>query len=124
MQQLAFKAYGEVTSRTASDQQIEYALFREITQSLQYVAQDDEASPAAWADAIDRNLELWTLLAVDLMSEDNQLDPNLRASFIALAESVRRISYGVLADRAEISELVEINETIIQGLEAQNGEAA
>lgn len=124
MHQLAFKAYGDVTHRTASDQQIEYALFREITHSLQNVAQDENPPPAVWADAIDRNLQLWTLLSVDLMSEHNQLEPTLRASFIALAESVRRISYGVLGGRAEISELIDINETIIEGLTAQHGEAA
>ncbi|WP_300380656.1 flagellar biosynthesis regulator FlaF [Henriciella sp.] len=124
MHQLAFKAYGDVTHRTASDQQIEYALFREITHALQNVAQDDDPPPAVWADAIDRNLQLWTLLSVDLMNDENQLDAGLRVSFINLAESVRRISYSVLGGRAEISELVDINETIMEGLSAQQGEAA
>ena len=123
MHQLAFKAYGEVTSRTASDQQIEYVLFREITHSLQN-ADGPDAEPAEWADAIHRNLELWTLLSVDMLSSRNQLDPALKANLISLAESVRRISYSVLGERADISELVTINETIMEGLEAQKGKAA
>ena len=50
MQQLAYKAYGEVTSRTANNGQIEYALFDEITQALKSVDQDEMPSPAVWGD--------------------------------------------------------------------------
>ena len=116
MQQLAYKAYGEVTSRTANNGQIEYALFDEITQALKSVDQDELPSPAVWGDAIDRNLKLWQILATDLMSDANQLDPNLKRNLVALSESVRRISYNVLSRKAEIAELVEINEIIMQGL--------
>ncbi|CAN0492082.1 unnamed protein product, partial [Scytosiphon promiscuus] len=44
------------------------------------------------------------------------LEPTLKKNLIALAESVRRISYHVISREAEISELVEINEIIMQGL--------
>ena len=121
MHQLAFKAYGEVTNRTASDKQVEYAVFREITQSLQQISQDENPAPAEWADAIDRNLQLWTLLSTDLMNTGNQLDPGLKRSLIILAESVRRISYRVLGGSDELSDLIDINETIMQGLAAQSG---
>ena len=50
------------------------------------------------------------------MSDANQLDPNLKRNLVALSESVRRISYNVLSRKAEIAELVEINEIIMQGL--------
>ncbi|KCZ52188.1 flagellar biosynthesis regulator FlaF [Hyphomonas pacifica] len=119
MQQLAYKAYGEVTNRTASDEQIEYALFQEITQALKAVAQTDRPSPVVWVDAIDRNLQLWQLISTDVMSEANQLDPSLKANLITLAESVRMISYHVLSRKADVSELVEINEIIMEGLAGQ-----
>lgn len=122
MHQLASKAYGNVTNRTASDKQVEYALFSEITQSLQHVSQTDDIQPAEWADAIDRNLQLWTILSTDLLSEENQLDAGLKRSLVLLAESVRRLSYRVLADEAEISELIEINQTIMLGLSGQTGD--
>lgn len=116
MHQLAYKAYGEVTNRTASDQQIEYALFREITQALSDIAQQDEPLPSVWAEAIDRNLQLWTLLSTDLMNPDNQLPADIRKSLLSIAESVRRISYDVLSGSGEMTDLIEINETIMQGL--------
>ena len=120
MQQLAYKAYGEVTSRTANTGQIEYALFQDITQALKNVDEVEMPAPAVWADAIDRNMKLWQILSTDLMSVANELDPTLKRNLIALSESVRQISYQVLARKAEITELVEINEIIMQGLEGQS----
>lgn len=120
MQQLAYKAYGEVTSRTANTGQIEYALFQDITQALRNVDEIETPEPAVWADAIDRNLKLWHILATDLMSESNELEPTLKKNLITLAESVRQISYHVLSRKAEITELVEINEIIMQGLAGQD----
>ena len=124
MQQLAYKAYGEVTSRTANTGQIEYALFQDITQALKNVDEAETPQPAVWADAIDRNLKLWQILATDLMSDANELDPALKRNLIALAESVRQISYHVLSRKAEIIELVEINEIIMQGLEGRSSSPA
>ena len=124
MQQLAYKAYGEVTSRTANTGQIEYALFQDITQALKNVDEVEMPAPAVWADAIDRNMKLWQILSTDLMSESNELDPALKRNLIALSESVRQISYQVLARKAEITELVEINEIIMQGLEGQTSSPA
>lgn len=119
MQQLAYKAYGEVTNRTASDKQIEYALFREITQALQSVAQTDDPPAAEWADAIDRNMQLWTILATDLLSPENQLNPELRKGLLVLSQSVRRLSQSVLSGDAELDELIDINEIIMKGLRGQ-----
>ncbi len=116
MQQLAYKAYGEVTSRTANSGQIEYAIFEEVTQALKAVDAQEIPQPTVWAEAIDRNLKLWQILSIDLMSDANELEPTVKKNLIALAESVRRISYHVFSREAEISELVEINEIIMQGL--------
>ena len=124
MQQLAYKAYGEVTSRTANTGQIEYALFQDITQALKNVDEVETPQPAVWADAIDRNLKLWQILSTDLVSDANELDPVLKRNLIALAESVRQISYHVLSRKAEIIELVEINEIIMQGLEGRSSSPA
>lgn len=122
MHQLAYKAYGEVTSRTATDKQIEFALFSEITQSLQHVSNSENPAPAEWADALDRNLQLWTIISTDLLTPENQLDEALKKNLISLSESVRRISYSVLAGRGEIKDLVEINEAIMKGLSGDAGQ--
>ena len=121
MHNLAHKAYSTVTSRTASDKQIELALFSEITNALKDVAAQDVPLPAVWADAIDRNLHLWHILSVDLVSPENGLDDSLRTNLLTLAEMVRRVSYQVLAGDTDISDLVEINETIMKGLSGEVG---
>ncbi|MCH2458340.1 flagellar biosynthesis regulatory protein FlaF [Henriciella barbarensis] len=121
MHNLAHKAYSTVTSRTASDKQIELALFSEITNALKDVAAQDVPLPAVWADAIDRNLQLWHILSVDLVSPENGLDDSLRTNLLTLAEMVRRVSYQVLAGDTDISDLVEINETIMKGLSGEVG---
>ena len=121
MHQLAHKAYSNVTSRTATDKQIEYALFSEITDALKDVAAQDMPPPAIWAEAIDRNLQLWLALSIDLLNPSNQFDPQLRIGLINLGETVRRISHRVLAGEAELDELIDINEAIMAGLSGDPG---
>ena len=118
MQQLAFKAYNNVTQRTASDKHLEYALFTEITHYLREIDKDETPAPALWADAIDRNLQLWTILTVDLLNPTNQLTPELKRGLLNLADIVRRTSHRVLAGSDELPTLIDINETIMEGLQA------
>ena len=66
MQSLAFKAYGEVTQRTAGEKDIEIALFQQITNELRNVSDADTVQPTDWAEAIHRNQQLWTTIAIDL----------------------------------------------------------
>ena len=116
MQSLALKAYGSVQQRTAGDKEIEYALFAQITQSLEVVSSQEKPSPSIWADAVSRNLQMWTVLAVDLMDDNNKLPDALRGSLLTLAEFVRRTSMEVLAGGEGLTDLIDINSTIMKGL--------
>ena len=109
MQALAHKAYGEVRNRTADNKSLEHALFRQITDGL---------IAATWADAVNRNLELWTLLATDLLHPENRLNEATRKSLLELSIFVRRTSMQILGGEGEITDLVEINESIMGGLKA------
>lgn len=126
MHQVASRAYGEVANRTASDQQVELSLFQQVTQALQNVDRAERVSPTDWADAINRNLSMWTTLAVDLSHPDNGLPVDMKRSLITLSDFVRRTSMEVLQDEAGLADLIEINTTIIGGLtqSASAGEAA
>ena len=69
----------------------------------------------------------WSVLRMGdqtVAADANELDPALKRNLIALAESVRQISYHVLSRKAEIIELVEINEIIMQGLEGRSSSPA
>lgn len=116
MQSLALKAYGNVQQRTAGDKEVEYALFAQITQSLEGVSNQERPSPSVWADAVSRNLQMWTVLAVDLMSQDNKLPDTVKGGLLTLAEYVRRTTMEVLAGGEGLDDLIEINSTIMKGL--------
>lgn len=117
MQQLASKAYGEISHRTANEKQIEFALFQQITHSLEEVAQAETPAPAVWADAIDRNLQLWTILTSDLLLPDNALPLETKTGLLNIAQFVRRHSQQVLSGDADLADLIEVNRTIMSGLD-------
>ncbi|MCI4643277.1 MAG: flagellar biosynthesis regulator FlaF [Hyphomonadaceae bacterium] len=121
MQSLASRAYGQVTARTASDQNIEYALFQQITHALQGVAEAETPEPAIWADAIDRNMKLWAILTVDLLSPENALPNETKAGLLSLANFVRQQSQKVLAGNEGLDDLIEVNQTIMGGMTPAGG---
>jgi len=116
LQALAFKAYGEVKQRTAGEKEIEYALFRQITDALEQVARAENVQLADWADAIHRNQQLWTTIAIDLLHPGNGLPEQTKRSLLYLAEFVRQSSIKILSGEGDIADLVEINQSIMNGL--------
>lgn len=110
------KAYGEVAKRTASDRQLEFALFMQITTALENLMSPDRVSLSDWADAINRNQQLWTILAGDLMLPSNGLPDDLKRRLLLLSEFVRRTSLKVLAGEENVSGLIEINKAVMAGL--------
>ncbi len=116
MQALAVKAYGEVRNRTADNKSLEHALFEQITDALREAVDQEKTDATKWADAVNRNLELWTLLSTDLLHPDNQLPESIRKSLLELSVFVRRHSMQVLSGDAQLADLIEINESIMQGL--------
>ena len=120
MQALAFKTYGEVAKRTAGNKEIEYALFLQITEALESVRDPQTRSITDWADAIHRNQQLWTLIATDLLLPGNALPDELKQSLIYLSEFVRRASLKTLAGEENISDLIEVNKTVMAGLVRQS----
>ncbi len=116
MQALAHKTYGEVRNRTADNKSLEHALFRQVTDGLIAAEDLEKTDPAVWADALNRNLELWTLLATDLLHPENRLNEATRKSLLELSIFVRRSSMQILSGEGEISDLVEVNESIMGGL--------
>ncbi len=116
MQTLAHKAYGEAQKRTADDKQIELALFRQITQSLELAAQEGQKSLTLWADAVHRNQQMWSVITSDILHPQNALPEETKKSLLRVAEFVRQHSMQVQAGTGEIADLIELNMTIMAGL--------
>lgn len=120
MHQLAYRAYGQTTRQTADPRQIEKTLFEQVTDALVHVNQSGGADAALWADAVNRNSQLWLALAGDLLTPENALPTELKAGLLNLAEFVRRTSLAVLAGREGMDDLIAINRAVLGGLEAQS----
>lgn len=116
MQNLAFKAYGEVQQRTAGPKEIELSLFRQITEALENVARVEKPPLEAWADALYRNQQLWTIIATDLVDKANALPEDTKRNLVSLSQFVRQCSNRVLAGNDGIADLIDINKSIIAGL--------
>lgn len=116
MQSLALKAYGQITQRTAGDREIEFALFLQITEALESVIDPETRNLSDWADAINRNQQLWTIIATDLLLPGNGLPDDLKRSLLILSEFVRQASFKALAGNETISDLIEVNKTVMAGL--------
>jgi flagellar biosynthesis activator protein FlaF len=70
-------------------------------------------------EAIDANRRLWLALQMDLSSEDNALDEDLRAQLISLAMWVDRYTGNVLNGSSDLEPLISVNRNIMEGLNVQ-----
>jgi flagellar biosynthesis activator protein FlaF len=108
--------YAAATASVRTERGAEYAAFARATAGLKGVDESDVTQFPALARAVHDNQRLWGALADDLLLESNALPAPLRAQLLGLAEFVRRHSGHVLAGRASVAPLVDINTSIMRGL--------
>jgi flagellar protein FlaF len=68
-------------------------------------------------DAVDWNKRLWRTLASDCLDDRNQLPQEVRAKIVSISMWVRKYSKEVTREGASVDPLIEINRTIMQGLQ-------
>lgn len=121
---MSLQAYQQAATRAESPREMEYRLFAQVTRALMEAAALDRTEVSRRADALDWNRRVWATLGADCSSADNQLPPQLRASFISLSIWVDKHTSLVIRNREEIEPLIEVNRMIMQGLAAQGAQAA
>ncbi|MFV2033565.1 MAG: flagellar biosynthesis regulator FlaF [Halocynthiibacter sp.] len=97
----------------------EYEAFARVTLLLKNASATSKTRFSETAQAIFQNRQLWTLLAADVASKDNQLPAQLRAQIFYLAEFTTVHSRKVLHGEASVDALVDINTAIMRGLRRQ-----
>lgn len=120
MNALAFnhqQGYGNNVLRSARD--TEYAVFSRVTRMLRQASASGDIR--ARIEAVDKNNQLWTILANDLASEGNALPGELRANLLSLASFSLRHGHAVLARGAAVDALVDVNMSIMKGLRGEVG---
>ena len=115
---MSVSAYRKTIKETETPRKIEQRVFSKITGDLERIPHNDkglytdEQKNALW-----ENQRLWMALRSDLVLPDNNLPTELRAQLISLGMWVDNHTVKVLKGEALISDLVEINRSIIGGLE-------
>lgn len=120
----ARSGYAGAAAPIRSERGAEYAVFARVTHRMSAVDETDKAAFPALAAAVSDNQRLWGTLAEDLMSEGNALPPALKGQLVGLAEFVRKHTLRVLAGKAGVAPLVDINTSIMRGLRGGGEEAA
>jgi flagellar biosynthesis activator protein FlaF len=108
--------YAQAAAPVRTDRSSEYAVFAKVTAGLKVADESDKAQFPALARAVYDNQRLWGALEDDLLIETNGLPTSLKAQLLGIANFVRRHSAEVLAGRASIAPLIDINTSIMKGL--------
>jgi flagellar protein FlaF len=113
---MTHKAYQNAQVITEDPRATEYRLFGQVTGAL-IDAQQKRASGGPLAEAIDWNRKLWRTLASDCLDDRNQLPREVRAQIVSLSLWVSKYSKQVTRTGAPMDPLIEVNRTIMQGLQ-------
>ena len=70
-----------------------------------------------WSRPSTGTSKLWRTLAADCMDERNQLPQDVRAKIVSLSLWIAKYSRTVTRDGASLDPLIEVNRTIMQGLQ-------
>ncbi|GBF56526.1 hypothetical protein PbB2_00182 [Candidatus Phycosocius bacilliformis] len=116
---MSLQAYQKAQQRAETPREIEYRLFGQVTRALMEAQQLPRHEIAKRMDALDWNRRVWSFMAADCASAENQLPQQLRASIISLSLWVGRYSSEVMQKGEDIEPLIDINRTIMQGLASQ-----
>ena len=109
--------YGNSVVRTARD--AEYDIFSRVTRMLRQATERGHG-PDMIA-AVDKNNQLWTILASDLADPGNALPDEVRAGLLSLAGFSLRHGHQALAGKVSLAPLIDINMSVMRGLRGTSG---
>lgn len=118
---LAKTAYANPAQPTRTLRGTEYEIFARTTHRLKQAGGNAIADFPALARALYENRRLWTTLAADVASSNNELPEQLRARLFYLNQFTQSHSRKVLAGEATVDVLIDINTSIMRGLRHEGG---
>lgn len=116
---LAHRAYHQISAPTRTARGTEYEVIARLTHRLKVSAAKGRSSFPQLVSALHENHALWTAFAMDVADPANALPQGLRAQVFYLAEFTFAHTQKVLAGKAGVSPLIEINTAIMRGLRGQ-----
>lgn len=126
---MSIAAYKRTISDTETPRQIERRVLAQVTADLERKCSEFDNSKQridrlqCLADGLRydvwKNEKIWLTFKADLADAGNSMNPTLKASLLSIAIWVERHSQGVMAGAKDILPLVEVNRSIIQGLDGK-----
>ncbi|GAB4532237.1 MAG: flagellar biosynthesis regulator FlaF [Ruegeria sp.] len=116
LQTLAQRAYAQSAAPTRTPRDTEYEAISKITHRLKAAAARRASDFSGFVQALHDNRRLWSVLANGVADSDNALPNDLRARIFYLAEFTEQHTGQVLAKKAGIEPLLEINLAVLRGL--------
>lgn len=113
---MSLNVYQRTLKTTEDPRNTEYRLFAEITRDLM-AARSRGVKDAPFIEAVNRNNRLWLALAADCADDSNRLPKETRAAIISLSIWVQKYSRHVSRDNEDITDLIDINRSIMKGLQ-------
>jgi flagellar protein FlaF len=131
---MSVAAYKRTISHTETPRGIERRVLAQVTAELEtsYSAFDSsegrfeklEILGSGFRQVLWRNQQIWAAFKMDLLEEGNQLSPELRSSLISIAIWVEKHTQGVLSGEKPARPLIDINRSIVDGLDGRIFDAA
>lgn len=115
---MTIKAYQSTQLIGENPRETEYRIFGQVTAAL-LEAQRSNTTGGPLAETLGWNRNLWRTLASDCLDDRNKLPEQLRANIVSLSLWVTKYSKEVMRTRASLDPLIEINRTIMQGLQGK-----
>ncbi len=116
---MARSAYGRQQAPVRSNRKTEYDLFTQMTRRLATANSKRSVDFPAFVAAVHDNIVMWRTLASDVADPDNALPQTLRAQLFYLYQFTVEHSRKVLADKAKIEVLIDINTAVMRGLRGE-----
>lgn len=113
---MTVKAYQTAQFATEDPRATEYRLFGLVTGAL-LEARNKNTKGGPLAETLAWNRKVWQALANDCMDERNRLPQAVRAQIISLSLWITKYSKKVMREGAPVDPLIEVNRTIMQGLQ-------
>ncbi|HLG88685.1 MAG TPA: flagellar biosynthesis regulator FlaF [Alphaproteobacteria bacterium] len=115
MSTVPYAAYQRMQNIAEDPRAIEYRLLGQVTAALMD-AERDPTNGAKIVEAALWNRRVWSAFKVDLMNDENRLPPDLRGKLVSIALFIERETSQILAFKADLSWVIGINKTIMEGL--------
>ena len=110
-----FAAYQRTQNVAEDPRNIEYRLLGQVTAALMDAERDPRDAPKL-VDAALWNRRVWGAFKVDLLNPENKLPDTLRGKLVSVALWVERETAQILSYKHDLSSVIGINRTIMDGL--------